>query len=161
MADPVVSYPFDPTGQAQSNRITGEQIIVLAPGDRLFHYTMVRFAPMFEQGLNVRLRDLNNNIIQLFPGVDYYLSHHFMDASLATMHEIYGSISFLRRDIVGTLIVDYNTLGGIWTLDAAQITEILANRVYNPRIRTWEQVTNRPVDFLSSIIHGISMTWLV
>lgn len=147
MADPVVSYPFDPTGQAQSNRITGEQIVIVAPGDRLFHYTMPRWAPMFEAGHALKLRDLNNSIIPLKMGVDYYLSHKFADASLATMHDIYGSISFLRRDIVGTLIADYNTLGGTWTLNPTQIVEILANRVFNPRIRTWEQVTFRPVDF--------------
>lgn len=147
MADPVVSYPFDPTGQAQSNRITGEQIVIVAPGDRLFHYTMPRWAPMFEAGHVLKLRDLNNSIIPLTMGVDYYLSHKFADASLATMHDIFGSISFLRRDIVGTLIADYNTLGGIWTLNPSQIAEILANRVFNPRIRTWEQVTFRPVDF--------------
>ena len=147
MADPVVYYPFDPTGQAVSNRIVGEQIIVIPPGDRLFHFTMPRFAPFFEEGLVVKIRDVNNNVITLTKGVDYYLSHKFMDASLATMHPIYGSISFLKRTIVGTLIVDYNTLGGVWNIDQQQITEILMNTVRNPRIVAWEQVVERPIDF--------------
>jgi hypothetical protein len=147
MADPVVSYPFDPTGQASTNRIVGEPISVLPPGDRLFHYAMPKFAPFFEEGLVVKLRDLSNNVITLTKGVDFYLSHKFMDASLATMHPIWGSISFLRRDIAGTLIVDYNTLGGIWTIDSATITEILVNTIRNPRITSWEQVVERPVDF--------------
>lgn len=147
MADPVVSYPVDYTGQAASNKIPGEQIIILPPGDRLFHYTMPRFAPFFEEGLVVKIRDTNNNVIPLVKGVDYYLGHKFMDASLATMHPLFGSIQFLRLDIVGTLIVDYQTLGGIWTISADQITEILMNTVNNPRITSWEQVVERPVDF--------------
>lgn len=147
MADPVVSYPVDYTGQAASNKITGEQIIILPPGDRLFHYTMPRFAPFFEEGLVVKIRDTNNNVIPLVKGVDFYLGHKFMDASLATMHPLFGSIQFLRRDIVGTLVVDYQTLGGIWTISADQITEILMNTILNPRITSWEQVVERPVDF--------------
>lgn len=147
MADPVVSYPFDPTGQSASNRIVGEQIIILPPGDRLFHYAMPKFAPMFEDGHAIKLRDLNNNVIPLIKGKDYYLTHRFMDASLATMKPIFGSITFLRRDIVGTIVIDYQTLGGVWTIDSAKITEILADSVKNPRITTWEQVVSRPVDF--------------
>lgn len=146
MADPT-PYPFDPTGQAPTNRITGEQIIVLAPGDRLFHFSMPQFAPFFEEGSNLRLRDLNNNIIPLTNGVDYYFSHKFLSASLATMHPVYGSISWLRRDIVGTLIMDYNTLGGVWTVDSQTITEVLMNTSTNPRVTTWEQVVDRPIDF--------------
>lgn len=147
MADPTVSYPFDPTGQAVSNRIPNEQVIILPPGDRLFHFTMLKFGPFFEEGLDLKLRDLNNNVIELTKGVDYYLSHKFMGASLSTMHPVYGSITFLRRDIVGTLIANYNTLGGIWTIDSSKILEILSNTTLNPRITTWEQVVDRPIDF--------------
>ena len=147
MADPVVTYPFDPTGQASTNRVVGEEIIVLPPGDRLFHYTMPKLAPFFGKNLIVKLRDLNNNVIPLTEGVDYYLSHKFMDASLATMHAIYGSISFLKRDIAGVLIVDYSHLGGIWTIDSATLGEIMLDMLRNPRITTWEQVVERTVDF--------------
>lgn len=147
MATAPTSYPFDATGQAQTNRIVGEQIIVVAPGDRLFHYTMVKFAPMFQTGHKLKLRDLNNSVRDLIEGVDYYLTHKFADASLATMHPIFGSITFLKRDIVGTVIADYNTLGGMWTIDAQKITEILMNTIMNPRTTTWEQVVERPVDF--------------
>jgi hypothetical protein len=147
MADPKVIYPFDPTGQASTNRVVGEQITILPPGDRLFHYTMPKFAPFFEEGHSLKLRDLNGNIIPLTLGVDYYFGHKFMDASLATMHPLFGSISFLRRDIAGVLIMDYQHLGGIWTIDSATITEILLNTYRNPRITSWEQVVERPVDF--------------
>lgn len=147
MADPVVVYPFDPTGQASTNRVTAEEIIVLPPGDRLFHYTMPKLAPFFQAGLTVKLRDMNNNIIPLTLGVDYYLGHKFMDASLATMHPIYGSISFLRRDIAGTILIDYQHLGGIWTVSTSVMAEILLNKIRNPRTTAWEQVVERPVDF--------------
>lgn len=146
MAD-VISYPFDYTGQAATNRITGEQIIITAPGDRRYHFTMVKFAPMFEEGLVLKIREIDGTITPLVKGIDYYLSHQFKDASLSTMHELWGSITFLRRDIVGVLIADYNTLGGPWTIDSQKIIEILANQTRNPRSTTWEQVVERPIDF--------------
>ncbi|BDD79350.1 hypothetical protein [Burkholderia phage FLC8] len=146
MSDPVTSYPFDPTGQAASNRIVDEQIVVLPPGDRLFQFAMPVFCPFFEEGHSLKLRDINNNVTPLVMGVDYYLSHKFMDASLATMHPIWGSISFLKP-VSGVLLMTYNTLGGDWTIDQATITEILMNTSQNPRITTWEQVVERPVDF--------------
>lgn len=146
MSDPVTSYPFDPTGQAASNRIVDEQIVVLPPGDRLFQFAMPVFCPFFEEGHSLKLRDINNNVTPLVLGVDYYLSHKFMDASLATMHPIWGSFSFLKP-ISGVLLATYQTLGGDWTIDQATITEILMNTSQNPRITTWEQVVERPVDF--------------
>lgn len=147
MADPVVIYPEDFTGQAASNRIVGEQIIITAPGDRRYHTAMPKFAPMYEKGLTVFLRRLDGVIIELHIGIDFYMSHKFGEASLATMHPIYGSISFLRRDIVGTLIVNYQTLGGDWTIDEQKILEILANQTRNPRVTAWEQVANPPREF--------------
>lgn len=147
MADPVVIYPEDFTGQAASNRIVGEQIIITAPGDRRYHTAMPSFAPMYEKGLTVFLRRLDGVIIELHIGIDFYMSHKFGEASLATMHPIYGSISFLRRDIVGTLIVNYQTLGGDWTIDEQKILEILANQTRNPRTTAWEQVANPPREF--------------
>uniref|UniRef100_A0AAU7PEU6 Tail fiber protein n=1 Tax=Burkholderia phage vB_BgluM-SURPRISE13 TaxID=3159457 RepID=A0AAU7PEU6_9VIRU len=146
MSDPVTSYPVDYTGQAASNRIVDEQIVILPPGDRLFQFTMPQFAPFYEEGHSLKLRDINNNVTPLVLGVDYYLSHKFMDASLATMHPIWGSISFLKP-ISGVLLATYQTLGGIWTIDSATITEILMNTTQNPRVTTWEQVVERPVDF--------------
>jgi len=140
-------YVFDPTGTLPANRITDEQIIVLAPGDRKFHFTMPRWAPFFEDGLLVKLKDINNVTTTLVMGVDYYLSHKYADASLATMHPVWGSITFLDRTIVGTVIVSYNTLGGVWTIESNEIANILLNTAVNPRITTWENVTNRPVDF--------------
>lgn len=146
MADPVI-YPFDPTGRAATNRINNEEIVILPPGNRLFHYAMPVAAPFFEEGLVVAIRDLNNNIIPLTLGVDYYLGHKFSQASLATMHDIWGSITFLRRDIVGTLLVSYNHLGGIWTIDSATMSEVLLDLIRNPRVTTWEEVVERPIDF--------------
>ena len=142
-----ISYPFDPTGQAQTNRIVGEQIVVTAPGSRLYHFTMPTFAPMFEEGSSFAIRDLDGNVIPLTKGIDYYFSHKFADASLATMHPLWGSLTFLRRDIVGTLIANYQTLGGVWTVDYATLLQIMAQTSINPRITTWEQVVERPIDF--------------
>lgn len=141
------AYPFDPTGQLASNRIVDEPIIITSPGSRLFHWTMPKFCPFFEEGATLKLRDLEGNIIPLTNKVDYYFSHKFMEASLATMHPVWGSITFLRRDIVGTLLFSYNTIGGEWTVDSQKIAELMLNTSVNPRITTWEQVVDRPREF--------------
>lgn len=144
---PTTHYPVDYTGLLASNQVQGEQQIITPPGLRRYHFMVPRFAPFYENGLTISLRDINNVIHPLVKGVDFYLTHKFMDASLATMHPIYGSITFLRRDIVGTVILTYQTLGGVWTIDDQAILQILAETSRNPRETTWEQVVERPIDF--------------
>ena len=141
------AYPFDPTGQASTNRIVDEQIIITSPGDRLFHFTLPKFCPFFQEGAEVKLRTLDGTVIPLTLNVDYYFSHKFMEASLGTMHPVWGSITFLRRDIVGTLLFTYQTLGGEWTVPYADILQVMANTILNPRTTTWEQVVERPREF--------------
>jgi hypothetical protein len=49
--------------------------------------------------------------------------------------------------LAGVVQLQYQTLGGIWTIDQQEIATILADAVYNPRVTTWEQVTYQPITF--------------
>ena len=43
--------------------------------------------------------------------------------------------------------MDYQTVGGEWTLNEDKINEILADKLLNPRITTWETIRNVPCGF--------------
>ena len=141
------AYPFDPTGQSTGNRIVQEQHVITAANFRDYHYVVPKFAPFFATNMIIRLQYPDSTVRLLTHGVDYYLSHQFLDASRACASPIYGSISFLDTDSAGILSITYQTVGGMWTLSTEEITRILAEELRNPRITTWEQVTDRPVRF--------------
>lgn len=142
-----VVYPFDPTGTAATNKIVGEQQVITAANHRDFHFIVPSAAPYFADSLVVVLRALDNSVRPLVEGIDYYCTHQFIAASRACAKPIYGSISFLDAQLVGAISIGYQTVGGIWTLNLAQITEILSNRLRNPRITSWEQVADVPTLF--------------
>lgn len=141
------TYPFDPTGKLASNKITGEQHVITAVDWRDYHYIVPKKGPFFRDRLVISYKNTSNVVRPLVEGQDYLLSHRFMDASLACASDIYGSISFINTQLTGVVSVTYQTLGGIWTVDDAKIAEILADKLHNPRITTWDEVADLPVAF--------------
>ncbi|MDR3392332.1 MAG: hypothetical protein P4L77_11420 [Sulfuriferula sp.] len=149
MSTPIdgTTYPFDPTGKLASNLITGE-MQTLVPGTQgSFHFIVPKLAPYFVDSMKATFEDTAGNIRPLTMGVDFVCTHVFHDASLACASPIAGSLSFYNLQLSGQIQLQYQTLGGIWTLDIDAIQTILADRLHNPRITTWEQVTEQPVTF--------------
>lgn len=144
---PPYAYAFDPTGTSAANKITGEQQVITAANYRDYHFIVPTFAPFFATGLVVKFRDTNGVVSTLTEGVDYLLTHWFIAASRACATPIYGSISFTNLNLAGTVIIDYQTLGGMWTQDTATLSAILADLIHNPRITSWDVVTDQPVSF--------------
>lgn len=149
MSTPIdgTTYPFDPTGKLASNLIAAEMQILTAQNYRDYHFIVPNAAPYFVNSLVITFKDTQGNVRPLTEGVDYVCTHMFHDASLACAAPIAGSISFYNTLLAGQVQLKYQTLGGIWTLDADAIAKILADRLHNPRITTWEQVTDQPVTF--------------
>lgn len=149
MSTPIdgTTYPFDPTGKLASNLIPAEQQILTAQNYRDFHFIVPDLAPYFVDSLVITFKDTTGNVRTLVEGVDYVCTHMFHDASLACATPIAGSISFYNTMLAGQIQLKYQTLGGIWTIDTDTIQKILADRLHNPRITTWEQVTEQPVTF--------------
>lgn len=143
-----LSYPFDPTGTLASNRITGELQTITAMNGHDFQFIVPRWAPFYEDTATVIYRDPVTGVSRpLVKNVDWYASHYFLQASRACAKPIYGSISILNNKLVGVLTISYQTVGGSWTLDLIKIQEILADRLHNPRITTWEEVVGYPIKF--------------
>jgi hypothetical protein len=138
-------YPFDPTGQAPTNRVTGELQPLTGGGDQNFIFLVPAAAPFFGESLSLNFKSLQGDIRPLVLGVDFYLSHYFIGASRSTGKPVYGSITMLNNELRGTVIFNpYQTIGGEWTVDPNTITEILADQAYNPRTTSWDQVAGYP-----------------
>jgi hypothetical protein len=142
-----LAYPFDPTGSLASNLITGEQQILTAVNWTDYQFIMPRWAPFFYDSLVVNFTDTQGNSRTLVEGVDYYACFEFISASRACAKPIWGGVQFINPLLSGVVSLQYQTLGGIWTLDTTTISQLLADRLANPRISAWEQVVNQPVMF--------------
>lgn len=144
MSTPAPQYPFDPTGQATSNLVTGERQTISPPDWTDYYFIVPTATPYFAESLVLTLVG-TGRVLQ--EGVDYNPTHKFYDASLQCAYPVYGSITFLDKTLAGVIELQYQTLGGDWTLDSDQITAILANTLLDPRITTWEEIVNLPYQF--------------
>lgn len=141
-------YPFDPSGQASTNRVVGELQPLIGGNDGDYSFIIPAATPFFGDSMSLNFKSLQGDVRPLVIGIDFYLSHYFLGASRACLKPIYGSITILNKELRGTLILNpYQTLGGIWTVDAAKIAEILADQAHNPRTTTWDQVVGYPEIF--------------
>lgn len=141
---PTYAYPFDPTGTQPSNLIQGERQTISAPNWTDFYFIIPFAAPYFRESLQI-IHHPSGKILS--EGVDYSCTHRFHDASLACGKPIYGSITFFDKTLVGVVELQYQTIGGAWTIDTNTLLQILADTQLNPRITTWEQVVNLPFEF--------------
>ncbi|BDD79588.1 hypothetical protein [Burkholderia phage FLC9] len=142
-----LAYPFDPTGSLASNLITGEQQILTAVNWTDYQFIVPRWAPFFYDSLVVTFTDTQGNTRTLVEGEDYYACFEFISASRACAKPIWGGVQFINPLLSGVIKLQYQTLGGIWTLDTTTISALLADRLANPRITAWEQVVDQPVMF--------------
>lgn len=139
-------YPIDYTGTNPANRVSGELQPLTGAGDRDYYFVIPAATPFFAESMKtLSIRDAAGTISVLEEGVDFYLTHYFKGASLACAKSIYGSITIINRQLVGTLILPpYQCLGGDWTVDSNKIAEVLAQQAYDPRTLLWDQVAGYP-----------------
>jgi hypothetical protein len=142
------TYPFDGTGAAPSNHVTNEVQNITAVNSNEFHIVVPNFAPFFRPVGGILFTVINGTTMTpMSEGVDYLFTHKFVEATINTGIPVYGSITLLDKNFSGLLILDYQTVGGEWTLNETKINEILANNLLNPRITTWEQLGDVPCNF--------------
>ncbi len=140
----MTTYPFDPTGTATTNLVTNEPHVLAANQASDYFFIIPEMAPFFRESLVVIHQPSGRTMVQ---GQDYVCSARFHDASMAIGKAIYGAISFFDRSLMGVAQLRYQTLGGDWTVDSDQITQILSNAAFNPRTTSWDQVANIPYAF--------------
>lgn len=144
MTDETFAYPFDPTGAATSNAVVGEPQTISPPNFKDFYFVVPKHAPFFRESMKVVHVQSGR---ELKEGIDFDFTHHYKDASLKTAKALYGSFTLYDKTIAGVLMLSYQTVGGRWTLDTDKLEQILSDASLNPRITTWDQITEYPVTF--------------
>lgn len=144
MSTETFAYPFDPTGTLASNKIVGERQAISAPQHTRFYVIIPEAGPFFRTGHKLIHHPSGRTLVE---GVDYALTHRFHDASLACGKPIYGSYTLNDHSMGGVIELEYQSLGGPWTLSDAKIIEILENNLTNPRTTTWEMIADPPHEF--------------
>lgn len=144
MPIPNATYPFDPTGVAPSNLVPNERQIIPSANSKGFIIIVPFKAPYFRSSLKVIYVPNGRELVE---GVDYYCTHYFYDATAKIGQPIYGSITMIDKTLVGSVSLTYQTIGGDWTLDEAEIERILAQTMLDPRKATWEQIVDLPFQF--------------
>lgn len=147
MSTPPLSYPFDPTGQLASNLITNEQVVISAVNYRDYHFVVPQLAPYFLDSMQITLKNSDGTTRPMVMGVDWYGCFEFISASRACAKPIWGGVSILNTQLSGVLIMQYQTLGGVWAINEQQIAELLAYNLHDPRVTAWEQVIEQPIAF--------------
>ena len=140
-------YAFDPEGTLSANRIEGEQHTITPRNGIDFNYIIPRYAPFFQKDFKVYTLTQQGTKKYLVEGVDFNYGYRFLGAIKNTGLAVYGAIRFVNRQYAGDIYLEYRTLGGEWTLDAADIGRILLEWQLNPVTTTWEQIVDKPLVF--------------
>lgn len=140
------TYPEDRTGVAPSNRVLSEPQVVTYDNTRDYHFLIPKFSPFFAESMRVFKR-AGASLLPLTFGVDYHFGLHFVGASLSVAKDVFGGIVPLNVAEDTEFVLEYQTLGGQWTLDTAAMTTAIADIVKNPRALSWEQIVNLPTMF--------------
>lgn len=147
MTDPVVvTYPYDSSGILASNRIYDEQHVITENNFRDFYFVVPKHAPFFVGNLVIK-HSYQGVVTTLVENVDYYCAMMFIGATRAAGKAVYGGITFNNLNTAGIVSLEYNTLGGDWNVDEQYVIEQVAEKAYNPRTVSWEQIVNTPTIF--------------
>lgn len=134
------TYPYDPTGEASTNRISNELQNIQPPADVTdASFIIPRAAPFFLNSLKVKKGNTANAEV-LLEGIHYIPTHHFVSMSYVLGTPIYSSITLLDKNYEGKVYLDYQTIGGNYVLDSYTGVEELTRQVYSVYSVTWEQV---------------------
>lgn len=135
-------YPFDPTGSSPDNLITDELHTLTEINDTTYRILILENSPFYTNNLVVKYNDGINGDVILQEGIDFVLCLPYLAASRSIGAMVYGGISFNFSAPNGTLKITYQTIGGEWIANPNYVYEILINAAYNPRVTTWDVLTN-------------------
>lgn len=144
---PSVSYPFDTTGLAATNKIVDEVHVLSELNDTTYRIIIPTFSPFYQDNFVLKHSDGLGVMTPLTLGIDYDFCLPYMQASRSIGKVLFGAVTVHTELLQGNLQVTYQTLGGDWIADKSYVLEQLANHLYNPRIAYWDQITNKTNQF--------------
>jgi hypothetical protein len=129
-----MTYPIDATGTSSGNAIAGEVHPVNNPGLNVARFLFPTEAPFFESGVTIQYTDQAGGTRQLIKGVDYTFVFEMKGVSSSSSNSIFAAIRLLDSSISGSLELAYQTLGGNWTINQAQVMQYLRDTTFNSQI---------------------------
>lgn len=141
-------YPYDPSGVAETNLIRNELHSVQPPADiNQASFIVPRSGPFFANSLEVWTNS-NKRGNKLILGRDYFLTHAFVAGSNWLGKPLAGGIAFTNALFAGNVYLDYQTIGGEFTVNDTAILEAISRKHYSDvRFVTWDQLTGVPSAF--------------
>lgn len=139
-----IIFTDDPSGSSPNNRVTGEAQSVTRFYGQYGAMVIPEYAPFFANQLNVYIRDLAGERIDLQEGIDYNLIMPYIQGMNVIGAALYGAISFLKQDCPNEVFIDYQVLGSGYGISRYQFLEDVANRLWNPRMIYWDTVMKVP-----------------
>ena len=138
---------LDTTGINPLNAVINERQSFTLDSNQTFITLIPTYAPFFANNFTLTLLGNNNNNTLLVPGVDYFFAYPFIGASRACKQPVFCGINISSLLTIGTVVMNYNTLGGDWVLPYSNYLSILNKLLNNPSSIALEQVANYPTLF--------------
>lgn len=147
-------YPYDPSGLLLSNKVLKESHTITPANGTDFRFLVPKAAPYFVRSVILKHPASGRTLIK---GLDWVPGHRFAAGSnTPPFADIYGSILILDDTLSGTFTIDeYQSLGGEYTIDETTAIEVLANKLLDPRLTTWDKIIDAPLiyDALTHLHH--------
>lgn len=134
------AYPYDPTASNPDCVVTNEKHN-FSDYPNKWGVIIPKYAPFYRKDLTIRHVETNQILRE---GIDYYVGHHYKDASDENKMAIFGSIMIIDLSLTGTIeFVKYRTLGGRYVMDSVVINKHLNEAdLTNPRNLDWLDVVD-------------------
>lgn len=139
---PTASYPIDYTGQAASNLVVDEPQVLTVINGGPFRSLIPDFAPFYVNNFKIIADDGEGGEYELTYGLDYQFIMKFIGATRGIGYVVYGGVTILNKQVMGTVKLQYQCLGGKYSADRNYVVQAIAESNYNPRMVAWDQVTS-------------------
>lgn len=143
MADTaVVTYPFDPTGTAATNKVVDEIHVVTDVNDAPYRILIPNFAPFYLNNLTLVHVSQTGVETPMNKKVDYDETLPYHAASRSIGQYLYGGLEIFNKFTDGVIKVTYQTIGDKWCADSKYVYNLLLEKIYNQRTVFWDHITN-------------------
>lgn len=141
MATPsIIKYPLDVTGQAQTNKIVGEELsIPQGPRTRAF---ALKAGPFFANSVVLTYAATG---VPLARGEDYDILYLNQDATVKVGQPIMSVVWVHNQDVFGELLAEYQVLGGEYSSNASAIAMLIETLQIDDRAVEWDDILYKPV----------------
>jgi hypothetical protein len=154
-----VSYVLDITGILPDNLVKNEIHVLTEINASTYRLLIPEFSPFYLDNFQLSYIDVSGNSTPMQEGIDFNFTLPFIGATRSIGKMLYGGVTINNNLIDGILKVQYQTLGGSWVADASLVATTLAEGLYNPKIVSWDLVTNIQQTF-PPINHDDHMNYL-